>query len=232
MGSACSRRKAVVWLVEPHPLADRYVRGLLQRKGALRVVADPGAHTRKADPADSPALLLVDIDTLPLSLATYLRMARYAFPQARILAMGRTLPAEELCRLLFLGISGFVPYDKVEQEITAAVEAVLGGHLWAAPQVLERYVTYSSALSNPKTMGRRAFTSRESAIIGLLQRRLSNKEIGSALGVSERTVRFHLQNIFDKLGVRDRYSVAEITKSTEPAGRAPHPGIPVVQRDG
>jgi DNA-binding NarL/FixJ family response regulator len=175
--------------------------------------------------------LAIDLETLPMPLAACLRTVRCGFPQARVLAFGRTLPVDDICRLLFLGIRGYVPYDRVEQDLGAAVQAVLNGHLWAAPEVLERYVTSSSALSNPRKLRPGAFTDRETAVIGLLQRRLCNKEIGSALGISERTVRFHLQNIFDKLGVRDRGSVAELTKPPRPPQQGPDRGTTPVRPD-
>jgi DNA-binding NarL/FixJ family response regulator len=55
-------------------------------------------------------------------------------------------------------------------------------------------------------------TKRERTIVGLLKRRLGNKEIAAALKISEGTVKFHLSNVFRKLGVRDRRSV-ELTTS-------------------
>ncbi len=72
----------------------------------------------------------------------------------------------------------------------------------------------SSGLSRRERSGQGAFSSRENEIVGLLQRRLCDKEISSALGISERTVRFHLQNLFQKLGVHDRYSVVEWARAT------------------
>lgn len=222
--------KAVLWLVEPHPLAERYLEKLLRGNPRIRVTAHALAPAREPSAEGKPSILLIDTETLPVSLAACLRTARCAFPAAKALAFGRALPAEEICRLLFLGISGYVPYDRIERELGPAVHAVLNGRPWAPREVLERYVTYASAVSKPKLVGRGALTARETAVVGFLQRRLSNKEIGSALGMSERTVRFHLQNIFDKLGVRDRYSVAEITRPAEPAQRGPGGGGTPVRR--
>jgi DNA-binding CsgD family transcriptional regulator len=99
-----------------------------------------------------------------------------------------------------------------------------------APHVPERYVRLSSAFASREPSKRGALTPREEEIVGLLLRRLSNKEIASALGISERTVRFHLQSIFDKVGVRDRHSVIEVARATafmpaddlEKAGRRTH----------
>ena len=62
----------------------------------------------------------------------------------------------------------------------------------------------SARLGKSRSAGPGILTAREGLIIGLLQRRLSNKEIGAALGISENTVKFHLSNIYRKLGVANR----------------------------
>jgi DNA-binding NarL/FixJ family response regulator len=51
-------------------------------------------------------------------------------------------------------------------------------------------------------------------VLDLLQRRLSNKEISAALEITERTVRFHLVNIFAKMGVHDRHSAVDLVRSS------------------
>jgi DNA-binding NarL/FixJ family response regulator len=106
----------------------------------------------------------------------------------------------------------------VEEEICSAVHALGRGHMWYPQQVLERHAIFSRALLD-RSHDRGGLSPRESEVIGLLQRRLSNKEIGSALGITERTVRFHLQNVFDKLGLRDRYGVSEWARTAVPAER-------------
>jgi DNA-binding NarL/FixJ family response regulator len=208
------RKKVGVYLVANHPLAARYLMKLLARKADVEVVTDlkdlASHHVlRGASPVS-----VIDTYALPCPLGVYLRAVGWAFKDPRILVIGGRLSDDGLCRLLFQGVSGFVPYDEAAQQICAAIDAVLSGHIWAPPSVLERYVVLSSALATQKCCERGALSPRESEIVALLERRLSNKEIGDALGVSERTVRFHLQNVFDKLGVRDRHSVAELARSS------------------
>ena len=81
------------------------------------------------------------------------------------------------------------------------------------PQVVfEEFLAYRGALQSeedPVREGRGIFTPREKLVIGLLERRLGKKEISQILGISESTVKFHLSNIFRKLGARDRLSAAE-----------------------
>ena len=208
--SSKRRQKIAVCLAEGHPLAAHYIGMILECRPALEVVQCGDMFPDEAVLQKRPSLLVIDANELPVPLAVYLRTVRRGFTDGQILVIGKPIPAEEMCRLLFLGVGGFVTYDKVEEQVCAAVDALLGGHVWIPPEVLERYVRLSSRLANQKGGGHGLFTPRESVTLGLLQRRLSNKEIGCILGISERTVRFHLQNIFGKLGVRDRYSVAAL----------------------
>jgi DNA-binding NarL/FixJ family response regulator len=197
--------------VADHPLAARFLRRVLECETDLEVINGvedfAGHRVRQMAP-----ILIIDTFALPPPLAQYLRAVSSAFKDPRILVIGKPVSDDELCRLLFHGISGFVIYDKIEEEICAAVDALRRGHVWVSPQVLERYVILSSGLARQKRREHGTLSPRENEIVGLLQQRLSNKEIGCALVISERTVRFHLQNVFDKLGVRDRHGVAELAR--------------------
>lgn len=216
MGSPPQRReKCLVYVVERHPIAARHLAMILSANRALEVVLSD--VDLRANPTLSRriSVLVIDGGALPFPLAAFLRTARTVFADAPTLVIGNRLSDEDLCRLLFHGVKGCITYDKVEQELSAAVEALVTGRVWAPRRVLERYVMLSSATANDKRGEHDAFSPRESEVMGLLQRRLSNKEIGGALGISERTVRFHLQNIFAKLGVHDRYSIVELAQGAD-----------------
>ncbi len=207
-------RKVGVCLLANHPLAAQYLMRALEHKADVELVTDVKDLASHRVLRGASPILVIDTYALPFPLALYLRVAGWAFKDPLILVTGSPLSHDELCLLLFQGVSGYVVYDKAAEQICAAIDAVRRGHMWVPQAVLERYVILSSALARHKRREHGMLSARESEVVGLLQRRLSNKEIGDALGVSERTVRFHLQNVFDKLGVRDRHSVAEIARST------------------
>jgi DNA-binding NarL/FixJ family response regulator len=96
------------------------------------------------------------------------------------------------------------------------------------PDVLARYVL-ARALHNPAKIRLHVLTHREVEVARLLKRKLSNKEISASLAVSEGTVKFHIANIFSKLGVRDRWSAVEMLGVGED-GRVPVAGVGSVQR--
>jgi DNA-binding NarL/FixJ family response regulator len=203
----------LVCLVEPHPLAARYLVALLRRNPALEVIVSGIDLPGDAVLQSKPSACIIDGAALPFPLAAFLRTLRMAFGDAKLLVIGSAISDDDLCRLLFQGVSGFISYEKVEQEVCVAVEALLKGRMWVSPRALERYWMVSSGVDGHDRRGCGTLSPRESEIVGLLRRRLSDKEIAAALRISERTVRFHLKNVFDKLGVHDRYSVIELARN-------------------
>jgi DNA-binding NarL/FixJ family response regulator len=214
MGSRTDlRQKPVVYVVEPHPVAASHLAMALKGNANLRVILSDVDLASQPVLSQRPSALIVDANELPLPLALYLRSVRKVFGDTKILAIGKRVSEDDVCRVLARGVSGYVTYDRVDSEIRNAVETVLTGGIWAAPPVLQRYVTVSSAPGghNPSEHG--GLSRREKEVAGLLVRKLCNKEIGWVLGIAERTVRFHLHSIFDKLGVHDRYSVIELARA-------------------
>jgi DNA-binding NarL/FixJ family response regulator len=205
-----------VCLAATHPLATEYLVKLLEHKAQVQLFTDVKELTdHPASPGMSP-VVIIDAYALPSPLGTCLRAVAWSFEHPRIIVTGSRLPDDDLCQLLLQGLRGYVVYEQASEQIGAAIDAVQKGHLWVPRAVLERYVTLSSALATPRQHG--ALSRRESEVVGLIRRRLTNKEIGDALGISERTVRFHLQNVFDKLGVRDRHSIPDLMRDISRVG--------------
>ncbi len=80
-----------------------------------------------------------------------------------------------------------------------------------------RKKTWSATVMEPERdlvlPGPNVFTPHEKLVLDALAKKLSNKEIAEELNISERTVKFHLENIFSKVGVHDRHSVAKLVGS-------------------
>ncbi len=198
-----------VCVVEDNPLAAMKLTEALQTSRCIRILTrdyvDAHAETRK----DGVAVFVLDAGTLRIPLGGFLRSLRLKFPTAKTLVVDEDRPREDICRLLFLGAQGFVPYKKVESCLEIAIRKVAGGHLWVPEEVLEQYVAYSTHLSSLRLKQGTEITRRERQIIELVQRRFSNKEISAILKISESTVKFHLSNIFGKVGVHDRHDLVD-----------------------
>jgi DNA-binding NarL/FixJ family response regulator len=212
-GNTANRRNAKirVKVLEGHLLAARYLQLLLEDDRRFDVIAIakelPCSPPQNQESADS--VYVIDMGTLRTPLPACLRILRHAEPGIKVLVLSSDVPEEGLARLLLYGINGFLRYVEVDRErLRSAITEIQKGHIWLSTESLDQFAEYSSKLSRLEQD--RRLTPRQADIVGLLQRRLSNKEIAAALNISERTVRFHLENIFNKLGVRDRYSVAEL----------------------
>lgn len=195
-------------LVGCNPLANRYLRALLERHGGFEVMDRDQLRGGPFSCQKSPGIFLIDSESLRVPLFQCLRSLQSDFPGSKFFVIGHGRLGEELPGLLSIGIRGFVEYKVVEKELPDAIRAVAAGHLWIPEELLERYV---SKCHNHFGDHRHShdFTQREESITGLLKQNLSNKEIARALGITERTVKFHLGNIYTKLGVHDRHRVGE-----------------------
>jgi DNA-binding NarL/FixJ family response regulator len=154
-------------------------------------------------------VLVLDEQALTPPRQPFLRSLRARFPEAKLLILGTDLPHGEGCQA-FLGIDGFVPYAEAKAKLIPALRVLCDGCLWLPREVLDHFARLAAQAWPPGNKDTGPLTSRESEIIRLLTEGLSNKEIGNNLGITERTVKFHVANVFAKLGVHDRNSAAEI----------------------
>jgi DNA-binding NarL/FixJ family response regulator len=164
----------------------------------------------------SPRLFILDTYFLPLEISKLTRQLLVRYPGSKFVAL---LPPnsgdKDILRLLYLGIEGPVRIsDNLEEELAAAVSSVLAGGLWAPRGVLGEYVQQTNWLRSEQFLSRFSLTPRESQILQLALRRFSNNEMAAALGISQRTVKFHISNIFSKVQVDDRKSLLATLSAT------------------
>jgi DNA-binding NarL/FixJ family response regulator len=199
--SGGSRR---ICVVEQNQLAARYLLELLASQTSLHAVTlqDLIAH----GPSErAPQIFIVDRKGIDLSLRECLDILRERRPDARFVILDEEQNLEQTVGLLALGVHGFVSYAQLDK-LSGAIDRISKGELFFSSSVLEAYARRSIASLhnvNQSPTGQ-AITRRESQILELVKRRLSNKEIGAILNIRESTVKFHLSNVFSKLRVNRR----------------------------
>jgi DNA-binding NarL/FixJ family response regulator len=105
------------------------------------------------------------------------------------------------------GASGFLLKDASAQELAAAVRVVAAGEALLAPSVTRRLISEFARMGAPKGPDRdrlNGLTERETEVLGLIARGLSNAEVAAHLFVAEQTVKTHVRRILMKLDLRDR----------------------------
>jgi NarL family two-component system response regulator LiaR len=107
--------------------------------------------------------------------------------------------------LFYWGIDGFVTlHKKWKAELRKAALAILQGRLWVPSEVLLAFVKQMKTLLDTQLVAGQSLTARESQVLQLLFRRLTNKDIAHQLNISERTAKFHVSNVLSKLGIEKR----------------------------
>ncbi len=137
-------------------------------------------------------------------------------PDLRIIVTGAGADDETILKALAAGAKGYVDEAATPQEFVQAIRIVHQGSVWAPRRVLSIFI--ERVTSSPGRIfpaGRVTFTDREKEVLELLVAGSSNKEIGVALGIEERTVKAHVAKLMRNVGVQNRIalSVHAITHS-------------------
>jgi DNA-binding NarL/FixJ family response regulator len=195
-------------LFSPHPLALEALRRSL---GALELRFENVRLPHSAHPdltrLDAPpgTVCVIDACYPPVGAERVVALVMGAVPAARALVLADG-PEETLAfRLLRLGVKGLVAYERVEEQLVPALQAVAKGGFWVPRELLSRFVdSLLQTGAARQTLHPVGLSSRENDVLDCLLENLSNKEIASRLNISERTVKFHVSNLLGKFGVQRR----------------------------
>lgn len=139
-----------------------------------------------------------------------------ARPDLKIIVTGAGMDEETILKAIASGAKGYVDEAAPASEFVQAIRIVNQGSVWAPRRVLSLFI--ERVTSSPGRIfpaGRVTFTDREKEVLEMLVAGRSNKEIGAALGIEERTVKAHVAKLMRKVGVQNRIalSVHAITHS-------------------
>jgi two-component system nitrate/nitrite response regulator NarL len=191
-------------------LAEGLVRFLAGAEDLDLISCCPGIDELPAQmELHKPNLLLMDLTT-GITLGV-LRGIHEASPHARIVLWVRSISSELALQAMSLGVQGILRKTLPTNTLLLCLTKVNQGELW-----------FEKALTDSILSARHySLTRREGQLVGLLSQGLKNKEIATALTISEGTVKVYLSRLFQKLGVKDRFELALYgLKNLSPGGGA------------
>jgi len=192
-----------VVLVDDHPLVRAGMRHLLEKTADIVVVGETGEGIEALRLIDelAPDVLLLDMEMPSQSGVEIARRLQATRSPTRILAISAYDDEHYIIALLASGAAGYLTKDEALEKIDEAVRGVARGEEgWLSRRAAAQVAAWTRKGSPQES----SLTEREIEILRLLARGSTNGAVAEALLVSERTVRFHVKNICDKLGVATR----------------------------
>ncbi len=185
-----------VAIVDDHPIVREGLVAALDGRSGIVVtgVHSSGDEAVAALSHDHPDVVVLDLEGTR-GLETLGSLAK----SAAVLVLTAYTSDEQLDRALGAGALGYLLKGSPIDEIERAIRTVAGGQSYVDPRLASRVLAISTA---PR------LTAREREVLRLVAGGKSNKEIASALGVSERTIKFHVTSILTKLGAENRAQAA------------------------
>jgi two-component system, NarL family, nitrate/nitrite response regulator NarL len=203
-------------IADDHPIFRDGLRRLLEAEPDLKVVGEAcdGSEAVKMARQLKPDILLLDLAMPRMPGLEALREMSSGSPSTSVRVILLTAAAEkkQIVEALQLGARGVVLKDSATQLLLKSIHTVMAGEYWVGRESVSNLVQYLRNLvqSSGEEAKQKKFglTPRELEIVSAVVAGYSNKEIAEYFKISEDTVKHHLSNIFDKLGVSTRLELA------------------------
>jgi DNA-binding NarL/FixJ family response regulator len=198
-------------VVDHQPLILSGIRGSLGAVDDMEIVGEATSAKQLLPLVSrtSPDVVLLDLDTPGHDALAVLEQLRLEYPQVTVLAMSDQDDAAQIMRALEVGASGYILKSIDPADLAAAIRQ----------SVTRTFVCLGAMelrMTSTATEAEDALSIRETEVLQKIAVGLSNRAIANDLWLSEQTVKFHLRNIYRKLGVSNR---------TEAARHAFHRGL-------
>jgi DNA-binding NarL/FixJ family response regulator len=195
-------------------------------RAGMRVALETGGFTVCAEPADAaaavaaalrerPAVCLVDM-SLPGGAIAAVEEIAGRLPQTKFVLLGESEAERAVMAAVMAGASGYLDRNMEPERLLATIRGVLGGEAALSRRtthlVLEAFRTRERGRRIPTAEGQPPLSRREFESLELLADGMRTAEVARALGVSEVTVRRHVQAVVQKLGVPDRAAAVALLR--------------------
>ncbi len=186
-----------ILIADDHFVVREGLRSILRREADFTVVGEAanGLEAASAHARLRPDVTLMDLRMPVCGGVEAIQRIRATDPAARILVLSSSEGDEDIHAALSAGAMGYLLKHSSGDQVTPAIRSLMRGKPWIPREVADRLASRARG---------EILSEREREILTLMVLGEANKQIGSALGITEQTVKSHVKNILAKLQVRDR----------------------------
>lgn len=201
-------------LVDDQQLIREGLRTLLEMEKGMTIAGEAadGAAAIQAFEELSPDVVLMDVRMPRMDGVEATRRIRAKHPDARILVLTTFDEDELVFEAIRAGARGYLLKDVSGTELATAIRSIASGDAALQPSVARKVMDAFARMAQPAPVSTQRFveplSGRERAVLSLLARGLSNKEIALQLFLAEGTVKNHVSAILQKIDARDRTQAA------------------------
>ncbi len=208
--------KIRVMIADDHPIVRDGIRKLLSLEDDVAVIAEAadGRELLEKLKQEDPDIILLDLRMPNLDGLSALQTLQQMGCASKVIVLTASEDKNEFVQAMKLGCSGIVLKQTSPDLIVKSIRKVHAGEIWldshTTAAVMRQFAATTEQAPPPPTRARERspLSAREREIVALVAQGYKNKEMAEKMFISEQTVKNHLHNIFDKLGVSDRLELA------------------------
>jgi DNA-binding NarL/FixJ family response regulator len=203
-----------VLIADDHPVFRQGLMSVFRTEPEIKIVGEAvdGKQAIELTQKLHPDILLLDLIMPRLTGLDTLRELGSAPTPVRTIVLTASIEKEQIAQALQLGARGIVLKDTPTDVLLASIRTVMDGEFWVGQEkvtdlvdILKSHLPQGTDTSAKKTFG---LTVRELDVVAAIVSGFTNREIAQKFSISEQTVKHHLRNIFDKVGVSNRLELA------------------------
>jgi len=198
-----------IYLADDHPVVRDGLRAILETQPDFAVIGESGTgeDTVAQVKALRPDVLLLDLEMPNMDGVDVLRRINAETENTRVLVFTAYDSDERILAAVQVGVQGYLLKGSPREQIFDAIRVVHGGGSLLQPAVASKLLKQVQGGSDRSAGG---LTPREIDVLRRLAQGQANKQIAAQLGITERTVKFHVSSIFRKLDASNRTEAVTI----------------------
>ena len=202
-----------VLITDDHLIVREGLRLILETAEDIELIgeAKDGAECLQLVPQLNPQVILMDLQMPRMDGITAIEHLRKQHPDIAIVILTTYNEDDLMLRALQAGARGYLLKDSSRESLLDTIRAAAKGETLLKPEILARVLAPQTTLkpaSSPQTDS--TLTERELEVLQLAAKGERNKEMAYKLGITERTVKAHLQSIYQKFGVDSRAAAVAV----------------------